>query len=239
MATDKKTKTKKNIKKAGQKKADDKPRVPLYNQKGEVVKNISLPEKIFGQRPNPPLLSQVIRVYLSKKKPHLAVTKTRSQVSGSGRKPWRQKGTGRARVGSIRAPGRRGGGVVFGPVRKEGGLSLTKKMRKKALAIALSGKVVERVIVLVDKLNFKEPKSKKAAQLLGKITPGAKKTIRLVLEDMDEATVKSFRNLKEVEISRALDLSTLDVLKSSRLIFTLEALEKLKERFGETDVKNN
>lgn len=228
--------TKKETKrKITRRKKDDRLSVPLYNQKGEVIKSISLPKEIFGQKPNPPLLSQVVRVYLSRKKPPTASTKTRAEVAGGGRKPHRQKGTGRARAGSIRSPIWRGGGVVFGPkpIGKE--LTLPKKMRQKALAVALSGKYTEKAVTVVDKLEFRQPKTKKAQEFLKKMPIEQEKPVLLVLEERKPTTVKSFRNIEKVEVSRALDLNSLDVLKFSGLIFTQEALEKLKERFGGSD----
>lgn len=218
---------------------EDKLTVPLYNQKGEVVKKVSLPKEIFGQKPNPALLAQAARVYLARQKTKTASTKTRAQVAGGGKKPWRQKGTGRARAGSTRSPIWRGGGIIFGP--KPGGtpLELPKKMRQKALATALSGKLAEKALAVVDKLEFKEPKTKKAVEFLGKTPLKEKKKILLVLSDKVAATVKSFRNIQKVEITRALDLNTLDVLKFSGLIFTLEAVDKLKERWSDGDKKSD
>ncbi len=239
MATRAKKPTKKEYTEAKKEKTVGNLSVILYNQRGEKLKRVRLPEIIFGQKPNPSLISLATRVYLSNQKPKLASTKIRSQVAGGGRKPWRQKGTGRARAGSIRAPGRRGGGVVFGPHPTTSELKLNKKMRQKALSISLSEKTRTGGIVLVDKLNLKEPKTKKAKEIINKIMPETKGMIKLVLEDGDNTVVKSFRNLKEVEISRVLDLNTLDVLKSSGLIFTQEALELLKKRFGETNAKSN
>ncbi|OGY26803.1 MAG: 50S ribosomal protein L4 [Candidatus Woykebacteria bacterium RBG_16_43_9] len=212
--------------------------LPLYNQKGERIKSITLPENIFGQKPNPKLVSLATRVYLANKKTKLASTKLRSEVAGGGRKPHRQKGTGRARAGSIRAPGRRGGGVVFGPKPVESSLKLTKKMRQKALVVVISDKLREESITVVDKFNFKEPKTKKASEALQKLARG-KRTSLLVLEEKDPAIVKSFRNLKEAEIALAIDLNPLNVLRSSGLIFTLGALEILKNRFGATRDKGN
>ena len=237
MPVGEKTKIKKEVKKKTLEK--DVLKFPVFNQKGEKNKNVVLPKNIFGQKSNPALLAQAVRVYLSNQKKSLAATKTRSGVAGGGRKPHRQKGTGRARAGSIRAPGRRGGGVIFGPQPTNANLKLTKKMRQKALAVSLSDKMKEAAIIFVDKLDFKEPKTKKALTVVQKIAPGIKRPIRLVLEGRDENSVKSFRNLEDIEISRPLDLSALDVLKSSGLIFTLEALEKLKQRFGESNAKNN
>lgn len=231
------TTTKKKARKGIPAKSRSKFLIPLYNQRGEVIKNIGLPEAIFGQKPNPSLISQAVRVYSSKRK--LSATKTRSQVAGGGRKPHRQKGTGRARAGSIRAPGRVGGGVVFGPTPVEANLKLTKKLRQRALATALSSKLTDNAIILVSEISLKEPKTKKALEIIKKIGASDKRTILLVLKGKNPAVVKSFRNLKEVNITRALDLNTLNVLKSSGLILTLEALEQLKGRFGERHGKSD
>jgi len=204
---------------------------PLYSQKGEVIKKIGLPKEIFGQKSNPVLLSQAVRVYLARKNTPTASTKTRAEVSGGGRKPYRQKGTGRARAGSIRSPIWRGGGIIFGPKPAGKKLTLPKKIRQKALAVALSDKYKEKSVVVVDKLEFKEPKTKKAQEFLKRLPIEQTKPTLLVLGDKTQTTVKSFRNIARVKISRVLDLNTLDVLKFSDLIFTLPALEKLKERF--------
>ncbi len=223
-------KTKEDSKKEKIKK-DTKLSVPLYNQKGELIKKISLPDNIFGQNINPKTVPQVIRVYLANQKEKLASTKTRSEVTGGGRKPWRQKGTGRARAGSIRAPGRRGGGIIFGPkaIKKE--LKLTKKIKQKALVGLLSEKLSGNLVV-VEKFDYKEPKTKKATLLINKVDLKDKRSLLLVLEEKNSVTIKSFRNIKNIHTTLAVDLNALDVLKSSGLIFTLGSIEKLKERVG-------
>jgi len=222
-----------------QKPKEERLSIPLYNQKGEVAGRISLPKEIFGQKPNRSLLSQAARVYLDRQKPPTASTKTRAEVAGGGRKPYRQKGTGRARAGSIRSPLWRGGGIIFGPKPLSAPRQLPKKMRQKALATALSEKLTEKSLTIVDKLDFKEPKTKKAADFLAKNPLREKKKILLVLADKTEATVKSFRNLQKVEITRALDLNTLEVLKFPGLIFTLEAVDKLKGRWEHGDTQGD
>lgn len=211
---------------------------PLYNQKGEKLRSISLPENIFGQKANNTLVAMALRVYLANKKANLASTKVRSEVSGGGRKPHRQKGTGKARAGSTRSPGRRGGGIVFGPKPRDTKLKLNKKMRQKALILTLSDKHREDSIAILDKLNFKEPKTKKADLIIKKIT-GDKRSSRIVVEEKNPTILKSFRNLRGVDISLAVDLNPLNVLQSSSLIFTQAALEKLKNRFGENSDESN
>lgn len=213
--------------------------VPVYNQQGTIVSKVTLPKEIFEQKPNPVLVAQAARVYLANQKPKTASIKTRAEVSGGGRKPHRQKGTGRARVGSIRVPQWRGGGVVFGPKPSSTLLSLPKKIRQKALTNLLSDKFSKKAIIFIDKINFKEPKTKKASQLLIKIPLENKKKLLLVLEKKEETTTKSFRNLQNIEMVRAMDLNSLDVLKSSGLIFSIAALQQLEERFKHENKKDN
>lgn len=227
----KSTLAKTNLKKNTQVK--EKPlKVSIYDKTGKVVGSLSLPKEIFGQKPNNNLISQAIRIYLDHKKSSTASTKTRSEVSGGGRKPWRQKGTGRARAGTIRAPHWRGGGVVFGPKPTASNLKLPKKMRQKALAVALSDKYLDEVITIVDKIDFKEPKTKKAQNILTRLPIKENRNILLILEKEMSQTSKSFRNLNNVSISKAVDINTLDVVRSSSLILTKESLEGLKNRFS-------
>lgn len=214
-------------------------KINIYNKEGKVVSHSSLPKEIFGEKENKNLISLAARVYLDHEKVSTASTKTRTEVSGGGRKPWRQKGTGRARAGSTRSPIWRGGGVVFGPKPPTTTLRLPKKMKKKALATALSGKFSESAIVIVDKLGLREAKTKKAIRILEKLPTVNKKKILIILENENQETIKSFRNLENVKITKAVDLSTLDVLKSSGLIFTLMALERLKGRFDYGNSQNN
>lgn len=234
--TKKKTTTKK-IKKIQTK--ETKLKTPVYNRDGKIVSNLELPENTFGEKPNQALINQAVRIYLDRQKKNTASSKTRGEVAGGGRKPWRQKGTGRARAGTIRAPQWRGGGVVFGPQPTESSLKLPKKMRKKALSVALSGKFSESALVIVDKLNFKEPKTKKAIEIINKIPLKDKRKILLILEGEGKEVLDSFRNLENINTTRALDLNTLDVLKSSGLIFTLSSMDKLRSRFSDGSEQSN
>lgn len=213
--------------------------ITVYNKEGKAVDSASLPKEIFGEKENKNLISLAARVYLDHEKVSTASTKTRTEVSGGGRKPWRQKGTGRARAGSTRSPIWRGGGIVFGPKPRNTTLRLPKKMKKRALATVLSGKFSESAIVIVDKLGLREAKTKKAIRVLEKLPTVNKKNILIILENENQETIKSFRNLENVKITKAVDLSTLDVLKSSSLIFTLVALERLKGRFDYGNSQNN
>lgn len=214
-------------------------KTPVFNKEGEIKKSIYLPKEIFGQKANKKLVAQVIRVYLSNQKPSTASTKTRAEIAGGGRKPYRQKGTGRARAGSIRAAGRRGGGIVFGPNVEGSLLKAPKKMRQKAFSIALSDKYAEEDLIFMDDLEFKHPKTKIAAKVLSKLPLKQNRRVLLVLEDKGETISKSFRNLKNIEIKKIEDLNILDLLRSGSSIFTLAALEKLKKRLNYGSKQSN
>ena len=214
------------------KKVADNLSVPVFNQKGEKLKTINLPSDIFGQKSNANLVSMASRVYLANQKQKTPSSKTRAEVSGGGRKPYRQKGTGRARAGSTRAGGRVGGGVIFGPRPSETELKLPKKMKLKALAVSLSDKLKDTKIYFVDKVAFKEPKTKKASELISLVTKSKRPTL-VILEGPIPEVVKSFRNIERAGTTLAVDLNALDVVKFPSLIFTLDALEKLKSRFGD------
>ncbi len=201
----------------------------VLNKSAEASGKIALPKEIFGQKLNLPLLAQAARVYLDNQKPSTASVKTRAEVSGGGRKPWRQKGTGRARVGSIRVPNWRGGGVVFGPTNDKRKLYLPEKMRRKALSVALSDRFKENAIVVFEKFDFKQ--TKEAARLLDKTPIKEKKNLLIVLESGDQKSTKALRNIKNLKMVRGLDLNSLDVVESSGLILTLNSLEELKNRF--------
>ncbi len=204
---------------------------PLFNQKGEKIGQLTLSNEIFGNKLNEKLMTQAIRVYLINQRKGSASTKTRSEVSGGGAKPWRQKGLGRARVGSIRAPQRRGGGVAHGPKPKVYRLTLPKKMRKKALLSALSSKAAAGDIIIIEQLKFRQPKTKIAAKLISALP--VKRRSLLVLEGKDEATQKSIRNLPEVKVELLPNLNTFNLLNTDSLIFTKTALEKMEQLYLE------
>jgi len=208
-------------------KKDVGPAAPLFNQKGEALGEISLDKEIFGNKLNESLINQSIRVYLANQKKGTASTKTRAEVSGGGAKPWKQKGTGRARAGSIRAPHWRGGGVVHGPRSGHVKLSLPKKMRRKALLSALSAKAVGSEIIVLEELKFKEPKTKTAAKLIEKLPVKGKSLV--VLDEKNETTQKSLRNLTQVSFDQVQNLNTFSVLNSDILIITKNSLDKMRK----------
>jgi large subunit ribosomal protein L4 len=204
---------------------------PLYNQKGEELGQINLRKEMFGSKVNKNLLAQAVRVYLTNQRQGSASSKTRSEVSGGGAKPWRQKGLGRARAGSSRIPHWRGGGVVHGPKPKKFALTLPKKMRKQAMLCALSAKAHEGDIVVLDDLKFKEPKTKLAADLMSKLPVKGKGL--LTVKGKDEAVQKSMRNLPNIKLESVHNLNTYSILNTDKLIFTKDTLKEMEQKFLE------
>ena len=206
--------------------------VEVFNMEGKVVRSVELPKKLFGAEPNKNLLAQAVRVYLANQREGTASTKGRGQIRGGGAKPWRQKGTGRARAGSIRAPHWRGGGVVFGPKPRDFSLALPKKMKRAALVSALSDKQREKKIVVVDDVKFKEPKTKLAGQMLKNLNLNKKSII--VLPTLEERELRALRNLADIKVTRVAELNTYDVLNYKQLLLSLKTIEEM-----ETFLENN
>ncbi len=210
-------------------------KISVYNQKGEDVKKIDLPDEIFGLEANLDLLHQVIVSQMSNRRQGTAHTKDRGDVSGGGKKPWRQKGTGRARHGSIRSPLWRGGGVTFGPRSdKNYKKTIPQRMKRKALFMALSSKVNDGELIIVDDLGIKDHKTKTVKSIIDKL-PFADKTGLLVLSNPDRNTILGARNIPKTETMQAKNLTALDVLSSKRLIMTPESVTVIKENFLKTD----
>jgi large subunit ribosomal protein L4 len=205
--------------------------IKCYDQNGKVISQIRLPAEVFGLKINPDLVHQVLVLQLANRRKRLAKVKTRAEVRGGGRKPWRQKGTGRARVGSIRSPLWRGGGVVFGP-RKERKFKkkIPKKMRRKALLMVLSGKAKEGLLILVDKLKLDQPKTKLMKKILEKL-PCKEESCLIALPQYDRNLVLATRNLPEVDTIWARNLNVLDLLSYKYLLLPKEALKLIKETF--------
>ena len=200
----------------------------VYNQKGEEAGKISLPENIFGVKWNSDLLHQVVTSMLSNKRNSTAHTKDRSEVRGGGRKPWKQKGTGRARHGSSRSPIWIGGGVTHGP-RNEKSYSkkINKKMRSKALFVALSQKYRDGEIFFVDKLILPEIKTQKAKELVSSLSKikgleilnrNKKRQNQIALFNIDETILKSFRNVPSIYLSNVKNLNPAEILNHKNVI---------------------
>jgi len=186
---------------------------------------------IFEAPINPDLLYRAVRAQLLRKRQGTSSTKTRAERRGGGRKPWRQKGTGRARAGSRRSPLWVGGGVVFGPRPRTYNVRLTKKMRQGALASALSARAAEGKVVLLDRMEFQEPKTKTARSLLERLGVNSSTLVVVGDGEYNRPVKKSFSNLVAVRCLTGYGLNVYDVLRYENLVLTLSALEELKERF--------
>ena len=205
------------------------PNVNLFNMKGENIGTIDLPESMFGAEINASAMHSYVVAYLANQRQGTQSAKTRAEVSGGGKKPWRQKGTGRARQGSTRSPQWTHGGVVFAPKPREYRLSLNKKLKRVALASALSSKVAENKIVVVDSMEMAEIKTAvmaKALKALNAVKP------LIVLAENNENVVKSARNIEGVEISHIGTLNTYEILKHDTLVITKGAVEKAEEVYA-------
>jgi len=202
--------------------------VPLYNKEGRLVKEIDLDGRVFDGEVNKILLHQVMVMYSQNKRSGSASTKTRKDVRGGGRKPWRQKGTGRARAGSIRSPIWRGGGVVFGPHPRDYSYSLPKRMKRQALTSALNSKVETKELVVIEAIALGEPKTKNLVSILSKLKALEKPLI--VLNNLDPKILQASRNLPGVSIRTAQDFNSYDVMRHRKLIIEKVALEGLVSR---------
>lgn len=202
------------------------PKVALFNIKGEQVGEIDLKEEIFGIEPNEGLVHDAVVMQLANRRVGTASTKTRSEVSGGGRKPWRQKGTGRARHGSIRSPIWRGGGITFGPQPRKYTVAMPKKARRLALKSVLSSKVKNGNIIVLDNLAVSEPKTKLMSQILE--TLKANKAL-VVTADVDQNVVLSSRNIPGVTPVHAGGINVYDLVKHEKLVITKDAVAKVEE----------
>tara|TARA_Y100000590_G_scaffold458744_1_gene614170 strand:- start:29644 stop:30261 length:618 start_codon:yes stop_codon:yes gene_type:complete len=194
----------------------------LRTQDGGTAGTVTLDDAIFGIEPNMAVLHQVVTAQLAAKRSGSANTKTRAEVKGGGAKPYRQKGTGRARQGSIRAPQFTGGGIVHGPKPRSFRKKVNKKMNRLALCSALSDRAQSERVVVVDQWQFETPKTKDALTALENLDLEGK--VMMVVAASDDATVRSFRNLPSVQLVQAAELNAYDVLCSDWLVFTAETL---------------
>lgn len=201
--------------------------VPVHNIEGEVIDHIELKEEVFGVAPNQAVLHQAMVRQLANARLGTASTKTRGQVSGGGRKPYRQKGTGRARRGSSRSPLLRGGGIVFGPHPRSYRQALPKKMRRLALMSALSSKVAEGEMIVVDELALSQPKTKEMARILANL--GVASSALIVTAGPDPNVYKSARNLERTKALPANLLNVVDLLSHRILMITVAAVRMLEE----------
>ncbi|MEK4027336.1 MULTISPECIES: 50S ribosomal protein L4 [Bacillaceae] len=203
------------------------PKVTVLNQSGAEVGEIELNDSVFGIEPNQHVLFEAVMMQRASLRQGTSKVKNRSEVSGGGRKPWRQKGTGRARQGSIRSPQWRGGGTVFGPVPRSYSYKLPKKVRRLAIKSALSSKVVEQNIIVLEALALDAPKTKEFASVLKNLSVNSKALV--VTEALNENVALSARNIPGVTVVDASGVSVLDLLGHEKLIITKAAVEKVEE----------
>ena len=202
-------------------------KVTLFKQDGTTNGEIELNSEIFGIEPNENVVFDAVIMQRASLRQGTHAVKNRSAVSGGGRKPWRQKGTGRARQGSIRSPQWSGGGIVFGPTPRSYSYKLPKKVRRLAIKSVLSQKVLDNKLVVVEALQFDAPKTKEFAQVLSNLNVDTK--VLVVVESSNDFALLAARNIPNVTIVDETDVTVLDVVNNDKLLFTKAALSKVEE----------
>jgi large subunit ribosomal protein L4 len=230
------TNAKKTATKRAVKENDDPLQVPLFDSAGASQGNIQLPELIFAEEPNAPVMHQAYVRQMANARQGTASTKNRGAVSGGGAKPYRQKGTGRARHGSIREPSMKGGGVVFGPHPRDYSQKMPKQMRRLALRSALSQKAIEGRVRVIDGFGFEEPRTKQAKDLIEAI--GFDDTTLVVLPAPSYVVSRSFENLKGSKIILARNLNIRDLFTHTYLLIAKDCLELLEDNFGRPESRS-
>ena len=205
------------------------PKVDILNIKGENVGSLDLNETLFATQISEHAVYEVIKNQLANKRQGTQSAKTRAEVRGGGRKPFRQKGTGRARQGSIRAPHYTGGGVVFAPKPRDYSYKLAKKLRRKALYSVLTAKFNDNELVVVDSLSLENAKTKEAAAALKALNADSKAYV--VTAEKDDLVYRSFRNIAGVEVAEARLINVYDLVKHDKLVISKDAIAKLEEVF--------
>ncbi len=206
------------------------PKIDVYNMEGKKVSDVELNDNVFGIEPNEAIVHSVLVNYLANQRQGTQSTKTRSEVSGGGRKPWRQKGTGRARQGSIRAPQWIKGGIALGPKPRSYKYTVNKKERRLAIRSVLSSKVLENNLVVLDKAEMKEIKTQAMVKTLENLKITGKTLI--LLPEKNENVQKSARNIKNVKTTLVNTINVYDLLKYNKLVVTLDAVKKLEEVYA-------
>lgn len=206
------------------------PKVALYDITGSQVGDIELSDVVFGVEVNNHVMYEAVKNYLANQRQGTQSAKLRGEVRGGGRKPWRQKGTGRARQGSIRAPQWKGGGVVFAPKPRDYSYSIPKKVKRLALKSALSSKVQDQEIIVVDKLVLEQPKTKEMVKVLNNLKSG-KKTL-IVIPERDEAVVRAAANIPGVKTAYVNTINVYDILNCDSFLITKEAVNKVEEVYA-------
>ena len=206
------------------------PVVDVYSLSGKKVDKFTLDPDVFSAKVNKPLLHEIIQMYMANKRQGNASTKTKGLVRGGGKKPWRQKGTGRARSGSIRSPLWRHGGTIFGPLPRDFGYDMPKKTKRIALISSLSAKLKDNEIMVLEKdPELKEPKTSEIAKLLVSLKAYGDRVLFLY-QGINENTIKSCRNIENVTVKRSVDFNTYDVLSNSKILFSKETHDAIVKR---------
>ena len=203
------------------------PVIQVKNMQGADVEELALNDAVFGVEPNKAVMHEVVVNYLAGLRAGTSCTKSRGEVRGGGRKPWRQKGTGRARAGTSRSPLWRGGAIIFGPKPRDNSYRVNKKKVALAMRSALSDKVTENAMFVLDALSFEAPKTKDMIKVLEAL--GTDKKTLLVLPELDEVVVKSARNIKGITPVTVAELNTYDILNHNNIVITKDAVAKIEE----------
>ncbi|MCR3954722.1 MAG: 50S ribosomal protein L4 [Gudongella sp.] len=206
------------------------PKVNVYNMLGELVEEMELSDAVFGVEVNEHVVYEVVKNQLANKRQGTQSAKTRAEVRGGGRKPWRQKGTGRARQGSIRSPQWKGGGVVFAPKPRDYSYSVPKKVRRLAMKSALTDKLQNNEIIVVDGMNFDAPKTKEMVNMLNNLK--ADKKALIVMDEKNVNVIRSAGNIPNVATTLVNTLNVYDILKYNSFIITKEAVKKVEEVYA-------
>ena len=206
------------------------PKIDVYNIEGKKVSDVDLKEEIFGIEPNEKVIHSVLVNYQANQRQGTQSTKTRSEVTGGGKKPWKQKGTGRARQGSIRAPQWIKGGIALGPKPRSYYYTVNKKERRLAVKSMLSMKVLEQSLIVMDKLDFNEIKTKNMVTALNNLKVTGKTLV--MLPEKNENVQKSARNIDGVKTTLVNTINVYDLLKYNNLIVTLDTIKKLEEVYA-------
>ena len=204
-------------------------KLDILNLKGEKVKDTKLNDNVFGIEPNDSVIYDAVVLYNASQRQGTQSTKTRSEVSGGGRKPWRQKGTGHARQGSTRAPQWTGGGVVFAPVPRDYSFKMNKREKRAALKSALTSRVEENKFIVIDEINFEEAKTKNFANILKNLD--VSKAL-VVLEDDNKNAELSARNIADVKTAKTNTINVYDILKYNTVITTKAVVAKIEEVYA-------
>ena len=206
------------------------PKIDVYNIEGKKVSDIELADSVFGIEPNEKIVHSVLVNYMANQRQGTSNTKTRAEVSGGGRKPWKQKGTGRARQGSIRSPQWFKGGIALGPKPRDYSYRVNKKERRLAVRSVLSSKVLENNLVVVDSMKFDAIKTKNMVSALNNLKVEGKTLI--VLPEKNENVQKSARNIEGVKTSLVNTINVYDLLKYNKLVLTVDAVKSLEEVYA-------